>query len=405
MLGPLHFLIERRQRWEGLHSAPEGGVEVLSRTELRHCVRWRCAFQGQRRDHRFYELVEDTICDGFDYWYFAIKQDHEIRAIQPFFVVDQDLLAGVSPKLRMMADAVRQVWPRFLRMRTLMVGCVVGEGHLDGAELSHAANARILAAGIVKHAHNLNVRLIVLKEFPTRYRQSLTCFLRCGFSRLPSFPMTRLDIDYPDFDTYMAKALNSATRTKLRRKFRAAAAASPITMSVVNDIASVVDETYPLYLQVYERSTFHFEKLTREFFCGLGGLMPDKVRFFLWRQNGQIVAFTMCLIDGDAIYAEYIGLDYSVALDLHLYHYAVRDMISWAISNGYTWLRSSALNYDPKLHLRHVLDPVDLYVRHSSPILNLMLKLVLPLIEPTRSDPILKRFPNYRELWAPPSAK
>ena len=37
------------------------------------------------------------------------------------------------------------------------------------------------------------------------------------------------------------------------------------------------------------------------------------------------------MIEDDAIYAEYIGLDYSVAIDLHLYHYAVRDMISWAI--------------------------------------------------------------------------
>ena len=44
--------------------------------------------------------------------------------------------------------------------------------------------------------------------------------------------------------------------------------------------------------------------------------MPDKVRFFLWRQSGRVVAFTLCMIEGDAIYAEYIGLDYFVALDL-----------------------------------------------------------------------------------------
>ena len=43
-------------------------------------------------------------------------------------------------------------------------------------------------------------------------------------------------------------------------------------------------------------------------------------------------------------------------------------MISWAILKGYKWLRSSGLNYDPKLHLRHVLDPTDLYVRHTSVI-------------------------------------
>jgi hypothetical protein len=31
-------------------------------------------------------------------------------------------------------------------MRTLMVGCAAGEGHLDGAEQLHRASAQILAA-------------------------------------------------------------------------------------------------------------------------------------------------------------------------------------------------------------------------------------------------------------------
>jgi hypothetical protein len=127
--------------------------------------------------------------------------------------------------------------------------------------------------------------------------------------------------------------------------------------------------------------------------------MPEIVRFFVWRQEARIVAFSLCMIEGDAIFAEYIGLDYSVALKLHLYHYAVRDMISWAMAKGYKWLRSSPLNYDPKLHLRHLLDPIDLYVRHTSAIPNALLKRILPLIEPTRFDLTLKKFANYNELW------
>jgi predicted N-acyltransferase len=294
------------------------------------------------------------------------------------------------------------VWPRLLKMRTLMVGCAVGEAHLDGSENSHASNAKLLASAVVEHAHAQKASLIVLKEFPAVYRQPLNCLLHHGFTRVPSLPMTRLNINYPSFEDYMANALNSATRRKLKKKFAAAAAASPIQTSVLSDVTPVIDEIYPLYLQVYNRSKMHFEQLTRQFFCGIGRLMPDKVRFFIWRQNGRIVAFTLCMVEGDAMYTEYIGLDYSVALDLHLYHYAVRDMISWAIQQGYKWLRSSGLNYDPKLHLRHLLDPTDLYVRHTSVIMNAVLKRVLPLLEPTRRDPILRKFPNYHELWGSP---
>jgi hypothetical protein len=70
------------------------------------------------------------------------------------------------------------------------------------------------------------------------------------------------------------------------------------------------------------------------------------------------------------------------------------------MANGYKGLRSSGLNYDPKLHLRSRLDPLDLYVRHCSPVLNKVLAGVLPALEPTHADPVLRRFPNYDEMWA-----
>ena len=63
-------------------------------------------------------------------------------------------------------------------------------------------------------------------------------------------------------------------------------------------------------------------------------------------------------------------------------------------------IRSSGLNYDPKLHLRHQLDPIDLYVRHTSGPINAIMRCFLPLLEPTRYDKTLAKFSNYHELWA-----
>lgn len=387
----------------------KGSVEVTSRDELSRCSHWERAFASKRKDYRYYEIVEETILQGFDYRYFAIKDEQgEVRAVQPFFIHDQDLLEGIGRSGRSVVAFIRRAWPRFMRLRALMVGCAAGEGHLDEADGRPPEwQVRLLASTLVHHARELGAPLVVLKEFPAKYRPTLQCFLEYDFTLIPSMPMTKLNIDYPSFDEYMKRALNSATRTKLRKKFRAAAQGAPIDMSVVTDITPFLDEVYPLYLQVYERSKLHFEKLTKRYFSQLSRLMSDKVCFFVWRQNTRIVAFTLCMTEGNAIYAEYIGLDYSVALELHLYHYAIRDMITWSIANGYKWFHSSGLNYDPKLHLRHRLDPVDLYVRHTSVITNALLKWALPLMEPTRYDQTLKKFSNYKELWVardqPPS--
>ncbi len=281
-----------------------------------------------------------------------------------------------------------------------MIGCSAGEAHLAATEtLPVDIVAETLSNGIIKQARSLDAKLIVLKEFPSRYRKVLHCFVQCGFARAPSMPMTMLDITYDSFDAYMVKALKSSSRKKLRKNLEATAGVSDIHMSVTDDAASFIDEIYPLYLQVFERSSMQFEKLTKDFFRQLGQRMNDKVRFFVWRRENALVAFSLCMVQGDSLYAEYVGFDYTVALDLHLYHYVVRDMINWGISKGYKWFRSSGLNYDPKLHMRHRLDPIDLYVRHTSALANAIFRLALPWIVPVRYDATLKLFQDYKELW------
>lgn len=385
----------------------ERSVEVATRAELERYPHWARAFSGERKDHRYYEIVEDTIHQGFDYRYFVIKDaTGEVCTIQPFFILDQDMLGGISGPINTIATSIRRWWPGFLQMRTLMVGCAAGEGHFDRAnELSWRRDAELLANAIQTHATNLKARLIVLKEFPAAYRDSLECFMRNGFTRVPSLPMVDLNINYADFEDYMKRGLTTKMRSDLRRKFKHTAKSEPIEMSVVTDVTPFIDDVYPLYLQVYERSKLRFEKLTKEYLCSIGRLMPDKARFFIWRQAGRVIGFSLMLTNGESVCSEYIGMDYSVALRLHLYFHAFRDSVSWAIANGYKRYFSTALSYDPKRQLRFQLYPLDLYVRHTSRIINAVMGWVLPFLEPTRYDKTLRRFPNHAELWGSPVAR
>jgi len=376
-------------------------LSVVSRAEFSGCAPWTSTFIDQRKDYRYYEILDDTLRGHFEHRYFAIVDSRgHVRAIQPFFLVDQDILEGLGAERIYWISLVRRFYPRFFKLRALMVGCSAGEAHLAATEtLPIDIVAETLSNGIVKQARSLNAQIIVLKEFPSRYRNILHYFVQRGFARAPSMPMTMLDIGYDSFEAYMAKALKSSARKKLRKKLEATAGITDIRLSVTDDAASFVDEIYPLYLQVFDRSRMQFEKLTKDFFRQLGQRMSDKVRFFAWRRGNTLMAFSLCMVQGDSLYAEYVGFDYSVALDLHLYHYVVRDMIRWGISKGYKWFRSSGLNYDPKLHMRHRLDPIDLYVRHTSALPNAIFRLALPWIVPVRYDATLKLFPNYKELW------
>jgi hypothetical protein len=373
---------------------------AVSAAELKSVAEWQNCFTTQRKDHRYYELVEQTLADGFEHHYFVLRdREGRVRAVQPFFLVQQDILAGVGEVVRKAVGQVRRLFPGFLKVRILMVGCSAGEGHLsaNGAEEMRWI-AESLHAALEVQARRTGATLVVLKEFPRSYRAALSTFADKDYTRIPSMPMVQLDIPFASFEEYLSKKVGKVMRHNLRRKFKKLASAPPLELQVVHDVTPFVDEVHPLYLQVFQRSKMTFEKLTKEYLCRLGQTMPDRTRFFIWRQNGRIVAFSVCLVNDGAIYDEYLGLEYPLALDLHLYFVTLRDIIQWAVTSGCTRYCSSALNYDPKLHLKCELAPLDLYVRHRSAWINPFFRRLLPVLEPTHRDPVLRKFPNAHEL-------
>src|SRR5271165_6273111 len=105
-----------------------GEVEIVGGEEVRKLPRWAQAFQGRRKDSQYFEIVEETICPEFEYGYFLVKDGAQrLIAIQPFFVLDQDLLAGVPERWLRIPRLIRRYWPGFLKLRTLMAGCAAGE--------------------------------------------------------------------------------------------------------------------------------------------------------------------------------------------------------------------------------------------------------------------------------------
>jgi predicted N-acyltransferase len=283
-------------------------------------------------------------------------------------------------------------------MRVLMVGCAAGTGDLGACEPQDQPwLANMLQESLLTFARRNKASLIVLKDFPAIYRAELEVFLENGYARIPSMPMTRLSLHYQNWDEYF-QTLSKATRKDLRRKFRKAERAAKIEMEVIPDITNLVDEIYPLYLAVHQRSPLKFETLTKDYFRAIAERMPERGRFFVWRQSGRIVAFSFCLVCYDRLYDECIGLDYSVAFDLHLYFYTLRDIISWALEQGLRYYYSNPLNYEPKLHLDCELVPLDLYVMHTSRLVNPIFRRLIKYLGPTRHDPVLHRFPNAAQL-------
>jgi hypothetical protein len=382
-------------------AASFGRAVVADKIPPKDAAIWEAGLREAANDHRYYELTHDALQDQFSHYYLLLKDSTGVtRAIQPFFIVNQDIVLGMPDFVTRLIGKIRGRFPSLMKFRILMVGCSAGEGQLaqGNGTPDELWVVRALGEALPHVAQKLKTELIVFKDFPKANRPKLDQLNRFSFRRISSMPATLLELNYKNFDHYFDTVLSAKMRKDLRRKFRKAAAGRPITMEVVPDITPFIDEAFPLYEQVVRKSKLKFEVLTKPYFTALGRKMADKAFFLVWRQEGRMVAFNSCIGHQGVLRDNYVGFDYTMALEYHLYFVSRRDIFSWAMENGYHTYYSAPLNYDPKLHLRQKLSPLDLYVRTTRNWLNPLFHRVLPLMEPTRYDPIIQRFANAHEL-------
>jgi hypothetical protein len=379
-----------------------GSVAVVEQISQEDQPAFEFGFRRYALDHRYYEITRSALGEQFEHLYLVLKDaSGATRAVQPFLLVRQDLVVGTPGFVRQSVAMARRVLPSFLKLPMIMVGCSAGEGDVARDTVSGEVGWTVngLKEVLPRVSKSLGAWMIVFKDYPKSYRPFLDLMVTGGFTRVPSMPATGMELSFRDFEEYLSSKLSHAMRKNLRRKFRKSASGPAIEFEVITDITPHVEEVLPLYRSVYERAAQKFEELNASYLSELGKRMPDRCRFLIWRIEGRIVAFASCIVHDGVLRDNYIGLDYTVALDRHLYFVTWRDTVIWAMENGYRYYHSAPLNYDPKLHFRMELEPLDLYVRATSSLFNPMLRRLLPVLEPTRYDAVIRNFSNANELW------
>ncbi len=113
----------------------QGVAKVVTAARAAELRRLETSAPEKCKDHRYYEIVEETLECGFEHHYLLLEDaSGNVRAIQPVFFVRQNLVEGVPGKIRSIVDGIRKVFPRFLTMRVLMVGCGAGTGDLGACD-------------------------------------------------------------------------------------------------------------------------------------------------------------------------------------------------------------------------------------------------------------------------------
>lgn len=389
-------------------TATQDPIQIATLSEVQKLPEWQTAFMNHAKDWRYYEIINQTInVDQLDYRYLVVRNEKgRVLAIQPGFLIKQDILEGSSEKVKKLADKVRSVWPGFLKMKTLMIGNSAGPGYLQPTdEKDRAETVRILSRHLVSAAKELGVYLVVFKEFPRSEFNSMSPLVKDGpFAVIPSLPKTVQDLSgFKTFDEFL-KAQSQNGRAQIKKNLKASTGPniSPVTFEVHSTAHESIDQIHALYKQVFDKATQKFEILTPEYFRLLSERMSDKMRFFLWKQDGRIIGMGLNMIEGDTLLTEYVGLDYATTHDLKLFFRMHYDTVTWAINNGFKRLLNTPTAYEYKRRFGQTLTPVDLYLAQTfSSVFNGLLKKFAVKMDPTVNEPELPKFPNFDVLAIP----
>lgn len=222
-------------------------------------------------------------------------------------------------------------WSKWLKIETEFVGTTVSEYLL----LENYRDPAALAQTIIHH-YNEEYPLLIIKDIPIEspfltqsqndYSKSLSEeLLQNQFIEIEGQALAYVPIDFESVDEFLNR-FSRPRRKNYRRKLRSAEGL--IIQEITSGDAQFFDEGvlahyYELYLNVFNQSEIHFDKLSFDFFKALLQQKEDSCKIITYSHEGKLIAYNICYILHNRLVDKYIGFDYTQAKAFNLY------FVSW----------------------------------------------------------------------------
>jgi predicted N-acyltransferase len=368
-------------------------MEVLvgSSIEMFDRAEWNRLFPDELEDWNYYRAIERAGLAGFDWLYFGVRDDGELRAAVPAFVTDYRLDTTLTGSLRKVTDAIARAFPRLLRQRMLSLGSPVAEVcHLGFAPATNrCAQQRLLGALLDKveeYTKQQHIGMIAVKDAAAAQDEVWEHAVRSHrLRRQPGLPTAVLDVHFAGLDDYL-RALGPGTRKDMRRKLRTGAA---LRIEWRRDIADILEEIMRLYHSTLENALLQFEELSPDYFSGVLHELGERASCVTYWLDERLVAFNLVLHDDGRLIDKFLGLDYAVAREYNLYFFTWFENVRYCIEHEIPLYQSGQGLHREKLRLGSRLSANWLWYRHRNRVLDFIFVCFERLARLDRHDPEL----------------
>ena len=217
---------------------------------------------------------------------------------------------------------------------------------------------------------------VVVKDVTTAEAPHFAPMELLGYRRVATEPDMVLDLPpaWRSFDDYLG-ALGSKYR-KAGKRIRDDVTGGGFTLGALpwRDVPQHAERLQQLYEQVHGNAPIRLATLQAPFWPAFAACAGDALQTTVVRRGEQLVGFVNTLRDGDTAIGYQIGFDRSAATEAPIYLRLLQATIESALQFGCRRLSLGRTALEPKARLGASPQPIELWLRHRIPALNMLVK-------------------------------
>ena len=351
---------------------------------------WSRVYPDVLESYSFFKTLQESGLEQFEWHYILVYDAEELVGIAPCFLMHYPLDTTVQGPIKSVLLKIKKRFPHFMELRALVCGLPMSQGRI-GVVRDPKAVVRAICEAMESLAASQKISILGFKDFGLRECEWLDALQAEGYYKFESMPSTEMAVPFLSFDEYV-KTLNRASRDGLKRKLKKIDQATPLPMEIRERLSEdELNQVHALYTQTLLRhGEMSFEIMTKDFFRLISDHMPAQTRYFLWCLDGRIVAFAFCFVSAERMIDYYLGFDYALAHDLHLYFTRFRDLMKWCILNKIPVYEMGNTGYEAKRRLGFKYIRLFVYAKHRNEVVNPFFHLLCRCLKPENFDTTFK---------------
>ena len=344
---------------------------------------------------RFVRLLEQAFPERRNA-YVLVRSGDRVVGLAWLSCMSLDISFYLGKGMRHAIRLIRNLWPRLLKLKVVMTGAVE-TGHEHWWVAPGFTDVPRFARTIAKKAGELfpDAHALVVRDCCEEHAVDaaiVAALLERDFVRIDAFPKAWIHMNGRSADEHLQRL-----RKQMRRQIRAADHRCKEAGLIIEhhmQFEHLVDEMYPLYLQVIEHAKeFEGDPLPREFFTRASHEMEGSLSVMTVRlPGGRLIGFVLAGATREVSNPYLLGMDYAELRQHSLYYLLVWLSISWAARHRVEIIDLGETNYFVKQGFGAELHRQSMAVRFQNWHLQKLAGALLPRLVSFRQPEVRRQF-------------